>query len=150
MLERTTPTTIAASATPAPVAICSPAATAMTAAAAPCADVIGATTPTLPKRSELYARSNPVVLPIAVTTSSTTCSLPSSAGTPCASANGAEITEPIRSTHPSTATGGIIRVDRLMHSADAAHIAAATSPPRIAITERGRHVREPAHRTPDR
>ena len=53
MLERTTPTTIAASAMPAPVAICSPAITAMTAAAAPCADVIGATTPTLPKRSEL-------------------------------------------------------------------------------------------------
>jgi hypothetical protein len=37
-----------------------------------------------------------------------------------------------------------------MHSADAAHMAAATRPPRIAITKRGRRVREPAHRTPDR
>ena len=53
MLDRTTPTTIAPSATPAPAAICSPAATAMMAAAAPCADVIGATTPTFPNRSEL-------------------------------------------------------------------------------------------------
>jgi hypothetical protein len=90
------------------------------------------------------------VLAIAVTTSNTPCSRPRSSGTPCASANGAEITEPIRSTHPRTATGGIIRVDRLMHRTDAAHIAAATRPPRIAITERGRPVRDPAHRTPDR
>ena len=77
------------------------------------------------------------MLPIAVTTMSTTCSRPRSSGTPCASANGAEITDPIRSTHPSTATGGIIRVDRLMHSAEAAHIPAATRPPTIAITARG-------------
>ena len=78
------------------------------------------------------------MLPIAVTRMSATCSRPSPSGTPCASANGAEITEPITSTHPSTATGGIIRVDRLMHSAEAAHIAAATRPPRIAITGRAR------------
>ena len=127
-----------ASAMPAPVAICSPAITAMMAAAAPWADVIGATTPTLPWRSELYTSRSPVVLPIAVTMSSATCSRPRPSGTPCASANGAEITEPISSTHPSTATGGIIRVDRLMHSAEAAHIAAATRPPTIAITGRAR------------
>jgi hypothetical protein len=78
------------------------------------------------------------VLPIAVTTSNATCSRPSPSGAPCASANGAEITEPIASTHPSTATGGIILVERLMQSAEAAHIAAATRPPRIAITGRTR------------
>ena len=48
------------------------------------------------------------MLPIAVTTSSPTCSRPRPSGTPWASANGAEISEPIRSTHPNTATGGII------------------------------------------
>jgi len=138
MLESVTPTTITPSATPAPVAICSPASTAITAAAAPWAEVIGATTPTLPNLRALYANSNPVVFPIAVTTSSSTCSDPSSGGTPCASANGAVITEPITSTHPSTATGGIMRVERAVHSAEAAHIAAATRPPTIAITGRAR------------
>jgi hypothetical protein len=37
-----------------------------------------------------------------------------------------------------------------MQSADAAHIAAATRPPRIAITERERPVRDLAHGTQDR
>ena len=91
------------------------------------------------------------MLPIAVTTMSTTCSRPRSSGTPCASANGAEITDPISRTHPRTATGGIIRVDRLMHRAEVAHIAAATRPPRIAITWRRclRSARRHTRRGPD-
>ena len=62
-------------------------------------EVIGATTPTLPNRSELYAQSSPEVFPTAVSSSRTTCSPPNPSGTPSVSANGAEITEPISSTH---------------------------------------------------
>ena len=128
-----------ASAMPAPVAICSPAITAMMAAAAPWADVIGATTPTLPWRSELYTSRSPVVLPIAVTMSSATCSPPEAVGH---ALRERERRRDHRADqqHPPQHRDGRDRsgVDRLMHSAEAAHIAAATRPPTIAITGRAR------------
>ena len=126
------PTAIAASTTPDPSAMCSPARTAITAAIAPSVETIGATIPTFPTRRAEYASRRPTTFPAPERTRKATESSSSPSGRPSSAAHGTTMQNPVKSTHASTDGAPIMRVARDAVSVVTANATAAPSPPRIA------------------
>ena len=108
---RTTPATAAASAVPTPGERCSPNATATTAATAPSVDAIGATTPTLPRRTAAYTRPSPATFPKPETASQPNDE-PWGAAPPAASTAIPAGTSPTSITQASVGSAPIVRLAR--------------------------------------